>query len=151
MSLYQLIYQSQSLVPFEARELQALLTSSRANNQQLGISGMLLYTPDGRFLQVLEGDQQAVRTLYYHHILADPRHHSCRVLCEGHCLRRSFADWSLAYRAAQAPDLRTLLGYVPPDTPALLVPRPRTRPELVELLLEFMSKGEANSWLEAQH
>ncbi|MGY3087583.1 hypothetical protein ACVWYF_000609 [Hymenobacter sp. UYAg731] len=101
MSLYQLIYQSQSLVPFETPELVALLTQCRANNLRDGITGLLLYTPDGRFLQVLEGSPEAVRRLYHQYIAVDPRHFSCRVLSEGYCPHRAFADWRMGFRVAQ--------------------------------------------------
>ncbi len=150
MSLYHLIYQSQSLVPFEESELAALLDQARANNKRHGITGMLLYTSDGRFLQVLEGTRDAVRQLYYQHIAADPRHYNCRVYDEGPCPHRCFAGWNLGFREAQAYELRTLLGCVPPDTPALLIPRPRTRLELTELLAALVTSSEAAPLLPAQ-
>lgn len=148
MGLYQLLYQSQSLVPFETQELTALLTQCRSSNQRDGITGLLLYTPDGRFLQVLEGEQAAVRHLYYQRITADPRHFNCRVLSEGSCRHRAFSDWRMGFRVAQPQHLRTLLGYVPPDSPALLVPRPHTRPELLALLHDFVQQGDVEFWLE---
>ena len=141
MELHQLIYQSQSLVPFEPLQLTALLDGSRANNKRHDITGVLLYTPDGRFLQVLEGPRPAVRHLYMDCILVDPRHYNCQVISEGTCLRRSFFGQPMAFQAAQPRDLRKLLAPVPPDNPALLIPRPRTRPELLALLLEFMANS----------
>lgn len=147
MSLYQLIYQSQSLVPFETPELTALLTQCRANNRREGITGLLLYTPDGRFLQLLEGEHAAVRQMYQR-IVADPRHYNCRVLCEGYCPQRHFADWRMGFRAAQPHHLRTLLGYVAPDSPGLLVPRPHTRPELLALLHDFVTQCQTAPSLE---
>ena len=148
MRLYQLIYQSQSLVPFDAPELTALLVQCRASNARTGITGLLLYTPDGRFLQVLEGECAAVRQLYYQRIVADPRHFGCRVLSEGECQHRGFADWRMGFRVAQPWHLRTLLGYVPPDSPALLVPRPHTHPELLALLRDFVTQCQTEPWLE---
>ena len=148
MGLYQLIYQSQALVPFETSDLNALLNQARAFNLEHNITGLLLYTPDGRFLQVLEGEQAIVHHLYYDRIVADPRHFNCRVLADGPCLQRSFSDWSMGFRVADAQDLRKLLRNVPADAPSLNVPRPPTRPELLELLLEFVANGEAEPWLE---
>lgn len=146
MNLYQLIYQSQSLVPFGTPELTALLNQCRAYNQAHGISGILLYTPGGKFLQVLEGTQAAVQNLYQHRIVADPRHTNCRVFGEGPCQRRTFADWTMAFRAAPDLDLRTLLDYVSlgNDNLALLMLRPPIRLELLELLLDFMADGETD-------
>lgn len=149
MGLHQLIYQSQSLVPFDNPELAALLTQCRASNARAGITGLLLYTPDGRFLQVLEGEHAAVRQLYYQRIAADPRHFNCRLLSAGECPHRAFAAWRMGFRVAQPAHLRTLLGYIlPPDSPALLVPRPHTRPELLALLHDFVAQCQTEPWLE---
>ncbi len=148
MALYQLIYQSQSLVPFETPELTALLNQARAYNLAHDVTGLLLYTPDGRFLQVLEGEERVVRDLYYNRIAFDPRHYNCRLLSDGSSLYRSFANWTMGFRMATALDLRKLLSDVPPDIPGLLVPRPHTRPELLKLLLEFVANSEIQPWLE---
>lgn len=142
MSTYQLIYQSNSLIPFAPGELHELLEKARASNQRYCINGLLLFTPDGRFLQVLEGPREAVRTLYYQHIACDPRHYNCQVLGEGPSEAPSFLNQPMAFRPAQARDVRNLLAPVRVQGAALLVPRPHTQPELVELLVEFMRGGE---------
>ena len=148
MGAYQLIFQSQSMVPFETPEMLVMLRKARASNTHREISGLLLYTPDGRFLQVIEGRREAVRHLYYNRIAADPRHYNCRVYDEGPCWERAFPQWSMGFRTATAAVLRTLLSYVPPDGPGLLVPRPHTRPELLALLQEFVASGEGITELE---
>ncbi|MEP7187723.1 MAG: BLUF domain-containing protein, partial [Roseiflexaceae bacterium] len=61
--MYYLSYASVAVTPFTSAALQALLLTSRRNNMQLGITGMLLYK-DGEFMQVLEGEQAAVQALY---------------------------------------------------------------------------------------
>ena len=142
MGTYQLIYQSQSLVPFEHEEIVALLAKCRAFNATHDITGLLLYTPDGRFLQVLEGEESAVRCLYLNRISGDPRHFNSRIYSEGPALKRSFPNWPLGFREASANVLRTLLSNVPPDRPGLLVPRPHTRPELMKLLKDFIAHNE---------
>ena len=138
MGLYHLIYQSRALVPFTAPELAVLLERARVHNRQAHITGLLLHSPDGRFLQILEGEDAAVRELYYQHILSDPRHYQCEVLGEGSCAERSFADWSMGFQVAQAEDLHALLKSGTLNPPTRHGPRPTIRPELMELLLEFV-------------
>ena len=140
VDLYHLIYQSQAMSDFGASELAALLHRGRAHNQAHNISGVLLHTPDGRFLQVLEGPKTAVRHLYYHVILSDTRHFHCQVLGEGPCAQRSFAGWTMGCRLARPADLRALLGEAPADSLGL-VHRPYPRPQLLALLEAFVAQG----------
>ncbi len=109
MGLYYLIYQSRALVPFAAPELAALLHQSRAHNRQVHVTEILLHAPDGRFLQIIEGEEADVWQLHHQHILSDPRHHQCRMLSEGSYVERSFADWNLGFRIAQDEELHALL------------------------------------------
>ena len=144
MGLYHLIYQSQALVPFATPELTALLEQSRAHNRDMHVTGLLLHSPDGRFVQILEGEDADVRQLYYQHILSDQRHHQCRVLGEGNCAERSFADWSMGFRVAQAQDLFALLRSDTLNAPTSHGPRPTIRPELMKLLLAFVETKAAH-------
>jgi|GEM_PF-1422254 len=137
---YQLIYQSQALGDFGAPELAALLQRGRTHNQAHNISGVLLHTADGRFLQVLEGPKTAVRHLYYHVILSDTRHFHCQVLGEGPCAARSFAGWAMGCRMAHPDDLRALLGEALPNGLGL-AHRPYPRPQLMTLLEAFVAQG----------
>lgn len=141
MDLYHLIYQSKSLAPFGPGELQALLHRGRTHNQAHNITGLLLHTADGRFLQVLEGPKTAVRHLFYHVILSDTRHYHCQVVSEGLCFRRSFTDWSMGCRLAQLEDLQQLLGEAPDDLDLGLATRPYPRPQLLSLLQNFVGQG----------
>ena len=138
MSLYHLIYQSQAIEPFTDAELALLLLESRTNNRHVHVTGLLLHSPDGRFLQILEGKKTDVRQLYYHRILSDPRHYQCQVLGEGSCATRSFADWNMGIRVAQADDLDNLLQSGSLDPPTRYGPKPTIRPELMEWLMEFV-------------
>ena len=143
MSLYHLVYQSQALVPFSNAALSALLHQSRAHNQQVHVTGLLLHSPDGRFLQILEGEDADVRHLYYHLILSDPRHYQCQVLGEGNCAERSFADWSMGFRVAQEAELHALFIHGSLNAPTRNGPKPTIRPELLKLLLDFVALSTA--------
>ena len=147
MQPYHLIYQSQWMEPLEAAALDVLLRQSRAYNQQHDITGVLLHTPEGRFLQVLEGPRAAVRHLYYHAILSDPRHHHCQVLGEGSWPQRSFPTWTMGFRNALPADLRILLGEAARDTLGL-TPRPYPRPQLLGLVLDFVAQDCVPTWQE---
>ena len=140
MDLYHLIYQSQAPAPFGPGELEALLHRGRTHNRQHNITGLLLHTPDGRFLQVLEGPKTAVRYLYYHVILSDTRHFHCQVITEGLCFRRSFSDWTMGCRVAKSEDLQQLLGEAPDTLSLGLATRPYPRPQLLTLLQNFVNK-----------
>jgi hypothetical protein len=144
VDLYHLLYQSQAMGEFGAPELAALLHRGRTHNQAQGISGVLLHTADGRFLQVLEGPQTAVRHLYYHVILSDTRHFHCQVLSEGFAAQRSFGGWTMGCRLARPADLRALLGEAPPDGLGL-VHRPYPRSQLLALLEAFVAQGEVET------
>ncbi|OGX84019.1 BLUF domain-containing protein [Hymenobacter coccineus] len=142
MGLYHLFYQSQARQPFDAAALTALLHQSRAYNRAHHLSGLLLHTPDGRFFQILEGEETVVRALYYDRIVADPRHHRCRLLGAGPCPERSFADWNMGFRVANAAELHALLAVGSPADLVLFAPQPRVRPELLALLLDFVADHE---------
>ncbi|MBF9143887.1 BLUF domain-containing protein [Hymenobacter properus] len=147
MGLYQLLYQSEALMAFDTPELLALLHQCRTRNATHNMTGLLLYAADGRFLQLLEGEQAAVHDLYHQRIARDPRHFNCRVLREGPCEARTFGAWAMSFRPASGHDLRDLPGYVSPDDPSRLVPQPHTQLELIALLLDFLIEHEPVPWL----
>ena len=70
---------------------------------------MLLYK-DGNFMQVLEGDEEAVRGLYAR-IAADPRHGGEITLQEGFAEGRQFPDWSMGFRDLDSPEARADPAY----------------------------------------
>ena len=142
MGLYHLLYQSQALTPFDTPALTALLYKCRAFNRAHYLSGLLLHTPDGRFLQILEGEEAVVNALYYDRIAVDPRHHSCRVLGAGGCAERSFADWNMGFRVANAEEVYALLATDTPTELVLPASQPHFRPELLQLLLDFVANHE---------
>jgi hypothetical protein len=131
------------MVPFEAPELLALQQQAEAYNCHHGITGVLLHTADGRFLHLLEGPEDAVRTLFHHRIVLDPRHRDWHVLAEGPCLERSFAGRAMLLHFAQPNEVRALLAHVPVGNQALLVPRARTGPELAAALHAHLLPGPA--------
>src|SRR4028118_630971 len=100
--MFFLVYVSSATRPFSGEDLRVLLETCRKNNAELGITGMLLYK-DGNFMQVLEGDEEAVRGLHAR-IAADPRHRAEITLQEGFAEWRQFPDWSMGFRDLNSPD-----------------------------------------------
>lgn len=68
--------------------------AAQAFNSRHNITGELLYG-GGRFLQLLEGDAQAVEHLYDNKIAKDPRHTGCTVLHQSPCDMRLLPNWSM--------------------------------------------------------
>lgn len=104
-----LIYVSSARVPFTTDELHALLEVSCTNNEKLGITGMLLYK-GGNFLQILEGEEQAV-TAMYDRVRKDPRHHDVTRILQEPIAERFFAEWSMGFGNLDDPTITTWPGY----------------------------------------
>lgn len=94
--MFHLIYLSQARFGLTKARLRVLLEQTRVKNLRLGITGLLLHH-EGRLLQVLEGEEPAVRALY-DIIRADPRHENCTTLLEEPILSRHYPQWPMAFR-----------------------------------------------------
>ena len=89
------IYTSVATQDFTPDLLARLLGRSRRNNDEAGITGMLLFAK-GNFFQALEGPPAAVDTLY-DRIHADRRHrHVTRVIREP-ISERAFGSWTMGF------------------------------------------------------
>lgn len=106
---FTLTYVSSAVRPFSEAELAELLAHSRRNNAELDVTGMLLYK-DGNFMQVLEGEEDAVRGLYAR-ISDDPRHTGDIVIRKAATDFRDFPDWTMAFRNLDLPETRSTPGY----------------------------------------
>lgn len=104
-----LIYASSAVRLFTRAELVELLDNSHKTNSKHGITGMLLYR-GGNFLQVIEGEDEAVSQLY-ENIHADPRHKNVTLLSKDPIKTRQFAEWSMAFRNIDKMSKEELEGY----------------------------------------
>src|SRR4028118_510447 len=116
--MFFLVYVSSATRPFSGEDLHILLETCRKNNAELGVTGMLLYK-DGNFMQVLEGDEGAVRGLY-ERIAADPRHGGEITLQQGFAEGRQVRGWSVVVRARASPEARRPGLQRVPDRPRVL-------------------------------
>ena len=104
-----LIYASAARNMMTTDELVEILRKARLKNEHLNITGMLLYR-SGNFLQVLEGEEQAVKTLY-ETIKADPRHHQVMTIAIKPVAERLFTDWEMAFIDLDDMDPDSIPGY----------------------------------------
>jgi hypothetical protein len=91
----QLLYVSNTAHNISVGDLDDILTESRRNNAMLGITGLLLFI-DGGFLQILEGDERAVRELYTR-LATDPRHIDPHLMQDREVPVRAFPEWSMGF------------------------------------------------------
>lgn len=94
-SILSVIYHSAAVAGLGSIDVDEILASSRSWNRHNGVTGMLLLE-NGRFLQALEGPEEAVRALM-DRIAQDPRHEHVRVLVEETQSGRRFPDWAMAH------------------------------------------------------
>ncbi|KPG75648.1 BLUF domain-containing protein [Frigoribacterium sp. RIT-PI-h] len=103
------VYVSRSSYPFTDDDLANLLMTSRSNNARLGITGMLLHR-EGRFIQVLEGPDEAVRERLAV-IARDPRHTAVHTIVDERVEDRLFPAWTMGYQAVTDDLAAVIPGY----------------------------------------
>jgi len=94
--VYQLIYTSSATPDLDDFALREIAQSSSYNNHELGITGLLLFH-DGSIMQVLEGDEMSVCSLYGK-VKKDPRHRGCMILSVREAKEREFSTWFMGYK-----------------------------------------------------
>ncbi|WP_298192663.1 BLUF domain-containing protein [Novosphingobium sp.] len=97
MRLWKLSYISLAVAPHEEalRQAHEICLRSEDRNARIGISSVFTLHK-GRFAQVMEGPETAVRALLAR-IKADPRHHSLTVLADGPLVARRYAGSSMKF------------------------------------------------------
>ncbi len=101
--VYTLIYASSARWRLEEVELEHILKSARLNNEQAGITGLLLYA-EGNFLQILEGQKEDVEILF-DQIKKDRRHGGIIRLMALESSQRHFPDWSMGFQRLNLSEL----------------------------------------------
>ena len=90
-------------------ELVDLLLQARTRNQQLRLTGMLLYK-DQNFMQVLEGKEANVMRVFAS-IEVDKRHKSVDTLRAEYIPHRNFPDWTMGFANVNDLDPATMPGF----------------------------------------
>lgn len=93
--MHRIIYLSSGVKIFSDEEINDLLKISRENNQNNGITGLLLYS-DGNFMQIIEGEKEAVESTY-NKILNDTRHRNVILITNESIKQRNFSEWKMGF------------------------------------------------------
>jgi len=109
MALISLAYVSASSRDITEEDIAQILESSRRNNKQDNITGMLLYR-SGYFIQALEGEEKKVIALY-NKIAEDERHRNVLTVHKQKISERTFSDWSMGFNNLDNIDTSKLDGY----------------------------------------
>lgn len=104
-----LIYVSTSVRLLSDDELLGILQQSRENNLTREVTGLLLYK-GGNFMQVLEGEETIVNTLY-EKIKTDPRHTDVSIISREKIQARQFHAWEMAFQNLDNPAIKNEPGY----------------------------------------
>ena len=116
--MFQLVYISTARAPIMPAMLEEILAASRHNNARNDVTGLLV-AGARRFLQALEGPEQAVLDTYAR-IRHDSRHHAMVLLTGRSVDSRTFGDWSMACEQANdGPEQESLRATVDALTASL--------------------------------
>ena len=108
--MIQLIYVSSATRHFTLRELKVMLSTGRIRNKARGITGIIVYH-EGQFLQILEGREAVVESLF-EKISKDPRHHHVKLLLRAEFTEHNFADSSMGLCNTDAKDAKRFPGLI---------------------------------------
>ena len=100
---------STSRRPLSEDELLLLLRDARQHNRRHAITGILLHC-QSNFMQVLEGSEEAVDTLY-EHIRHDRRHNRPILLSRRPIEKRAFRDWSMGFHSFRSDELANVQSF----------------------------------------
>jgi hypothetical protein len=109
MPVLSIAYVSVAAAPMADADIVQLLARSRANNERDGVTGAMLYHRD-RFVQMLEGHDEAVRSKYAT-IAADSRHRGVRTMREKTIAARQFPQWTMGFGSMADESVRQLDGF----------------------------------------
>jgi hypothetical protein len=109
MELANLVYISSTKNDMSEDDLLDILHEARTFNSACGITGLLLYR-DYFFIQVLEGDYQAIEALF-ERISKDSRHSHILKLYTAPISERRFSQWAMGFASPNAMRLQDIEGF----------------------------------------
>ena len=106
--MIQITYISSETRPMLQHDLDDILSRSRENNIEMGITGMLLYG-NNTFIQILEGEERTVDSLL-RKIRKDPRHTDFRLVAKKEIMQRQYSEWSMGFKNITRDDFGSIEG-----------------------------------------
>jgi hypothetical protein len=111
--LERIVYQSTASQDFGSLALFQLLTEAQLRNDQLQITGHLLFL-DGQFTQCFEGPSEKVEQLWQS-IQRDKRHKNIELLVRHKSDERRFPEWTMAFSTDSSLYVHGMKGFFPVD------------------------------------
>lgn len=96
--IFQLLYLSSAKPELTEDALLQILSESQQRNAARNITGLLLHS-DGNLIQVIEGMEETVESLFSK-IERDPRHHQVMVLSRRFVEQRDFPEYKMGFKRA---------------------------------------------------
>jgi len=91
-----MVYMSSAKLGLTEGEIINIVEDARINNEKIGVTGLLLFSK-GNFMQLLEGVEPVIDTLY-DKIRIDNRHADVKVLLKEPIAHRNFGDWTMGFK-----------------------------------------------------
>lgn len=104
--IHELLYRSRANSDLTTEDVLDILKTSQEFNFKHNITGCLLYF-DKEFIQILEGDEQTIKSLYSK-IKEDYRHTNVNLLLENDKTERIFKNWSMAFKEISKEDMNNI-------------------------------------------
>ena len=108
MKCRRVIYTSRAVKDFSKRELLYLLHDARAYNSVDKICGVLMHR-NGYFLQVLEGEPEAIDNLLVR-LIRDTRHADLKIIHDSSVDSLLFSNWAMGSADLESPELSLIPG-----------------------------------------
>ena len=108
MKRRRVIYTSRAVKDFSKRELLDLLHDARAYNSVDKICGVLMHR-NGYFLQVLEGEPEAIDNLLVR-LIRDTRHSDLKIIHDSSVDSLLFSNWAMGSADLESPELSLIPG-----------------------------------------
>ena len=109
--IYTICYLSSANYTLNIQDLENIFKITLKNNIQNSISGILIYA-EGNFLQVLEGEELALKALFQK-IKSDKRHHNLITLLSKKNKDRIFESYQSGFSiVAKKADMKSLKNYL---------------------------------------